>query len=36
MMVEFRGLRRYGKGPKAYYAIRLGRILALKRWKEMA
>src|SRR5262245_8756421 len=26
MLVEFRGLRRYGKGPNAYYAIRLGKI----------
>ncbi|MGD0251193.1 MAG: hypothetical protein ABSC01_00675 [Verrucomicrobiota bacterium] len=27
MLVEFRGLRRHGKGRNAYYAIRLGRIL---------
>lgn len=33
MLVEFKGLRRYGKGRTAYYAIRLGRILKLKRWK---
>jgi hypothetical protein len=33
MLVEFLGLRRYGKGRDAYYAIRLGRILKLKRWK---
>ncbi len=32
MRVEFRGLRRYGKGRSAYYAIRLGRILQIKRW----
>jgi hypothetical protein len=32
MLVEFLGLRRYGKGRKAYYAIRLGRIIKLKRW----
>ena len=32
MLVEFRGLRRYGKGRNAYYAIRLGRILKIKRW----
>jgi hypothetical protein len=32
MLVEFLGLRRYGKGRKAYYAIRLGRIVKLKRW----
>lgn len=34
MRVEFRGLRRYGKGRSAYYAIRLGRILQIKRWKS--
>lgn len=33
MQVEFLGVRRYGKGRKAYYAIRLGRILKIKRWK---
>lgn len=33
MLVEFLGLRRYGKGRNAYYAIRLGRILKIKRWK---
>lgn len=33
MVVEFRGLRRYGKGRNAYYAIRLGKILTLKRWR---
>jgi hypothetical protein len=33
MIVEFRGLRRYGKGRNAYYAIRLGRTLKIKRWK---
>jgi len=33
MLVEFRGLRRYGKGRNAYYAIRLGRILQIQRWK---
>ncbi|MGC3958902.1 MAG: hypothetical protein QM813_13475 [Verrucomicrobiota bacterium] len=32
MLVEFLGVRRYGKGRAAYYAIRLGRILKLKRW----
>jgi hypothetical protein len=31
MLVEFRGLRRYGKGAKAYYAIQLGRILKMNR-----
>lgn len=34
MVVEFRGLRRYGKGRAAYYAIRLGRILRIKRWRD--
>lgn len=34
MLVEFLGVRRYGKGRTAYYAIRLGRILKLKRWKK--
>ncbi len=33
MLVEFRGVRRYGRGRKAYYAISLGRILRIKRWK---
>lgn len=33
MLVEFRGLRRYGKGRNAYYAIRLGRILKMRRWR---
>ena len=33
MLVEFRGLRRYSKGRNAHYAIRLGRILKIKRWK---
>jgi hypothetical protein len=32
MLVEFRGLRRYGKGRQAYYAIRLGRILRIRNW----
>jgi len=31
IVVEFRGLRRYGKGSKAYYAIQLGRILKMNR-----
>jgi hypothetical protein len=33
MVVEYRGLRRYGKGRAGYYAIRLGRVLSLKRWR---
>jgi hypothetical protein len=34
MLVEFRGLRRYGKGRDAYYAIQLGKILKIKRWRK--
>jgi hypothetical protein len=34
MLVEFRGLRRHGKGRDAYYAIRLGRILKIRRWPK--
>jgi hypothetical protein len=30
MLVEFLGLRRHGKGRKAYNAIRLGRVLKIK------
>ena len=33
MLVQFRGLRRYGKGRNAYYAIQLGRVLKIKRWR---
>jgi hypothetical protein len=33
MVVEYRGLRRYGKGRAGDYAIRLGRVLSLKRWR---
>jgi hypothetical protein len=33
MLVEFNGLVRYGKGRDAYYGIRLGCILRIKRWK---
>jgi ASC-1-like (ASCH) protein len=36
MLVEFRGLRRYGKKRRAYYAIRLGRILRIRRWKALS
>lgn len=32
MIVEFLGLRRYGKGRTAYYAIRLGSVLKIKKW----
>jgi hypothetical protein len=34
MLVEFHGLARHGKGRNAYYAIRLGRILKIKRWRK--
>lgn len=34
MWLEFRGMRRYDKGREAYYAIRLGKILVIKRWKK--
>lgn len=34
MLVEFRGVRKYGKGRSGYYAIRLGRILRVKRWRS--
>jgi hypothetical protein len=32
MMVELRSVGHSRKGGKAYYAIRLGRILWIKRW----
>ena len=34
ILVEFRGLRRYGKGRNAYYVILLGRILKIKGWRK--
>jgi hypothetical protein len=34
MLVEFRGLRRVGKGRGAEYAIQLGRMLKIKRWRN--
>ena len=34
MLVEFRGIRRYGTGRGAYYAISLGRVIKLKRWRK--
>jgi hypothetical protein len=34
MLVEFRGVRKYGKGRNGCYAIRLGRILRIKRWRS--
>jgi hypothetical protein len=35
MLVEFRGLRRYGRKSEAYYAIRLGQILKIRRWRRL-
>jgi hypothetical protein len=32
MLAKFCGLRRYGKGRNAYYAIQLGWILKIRRW----
>jgi len=34
MWVEWRGVRRIRKWGKPYYAIRLGRILKIKRWHK--
>ena len=34
MLIEFRGLSRYGNGRNAYYAIRLGKILRIRRWSN--
>jgi hypothetical protein len=34
MLVEFVGLRRYGKRREAFYAIQLGQILWIKRWSN--
>lgn len=34
MLVEFKGLRRFGKGRQAQYALRLGQILWVKRWSS--
>jgi hypothetical protein len=36
MLVEFLDLHRCGKGRKAYYAIRLGPLLKIKRWPTAA
>lgn len=33
MLVEYRGYRVQGKGTNREFAIRLGRILKIKRWK---
>ena len=34
MLVKFLGVRRYGKGASGYYAIRLGRVLKIARWRS--
>lgn len=34
MLVEYRGLRKQGRGHSAEYVIRLGRVLKVKRWKR--
>jgi hypothetical protein len=34
MLVEFRGVKKIRKWGKPYYAIALGRILKLTRWKS--
>ncbi|MBI2929678.1 MAG: hypothetical protein HYY24_28790 [Verrucomicrobia bacterium] len=36
MLVEFLGLRSYGKGRNAYFAIRHGRVLKVKCWHTRA
>jgi hypothetical protein len=33
VVVEFLGVRKDGKGRTGYYAIRLGRILKIERWR---
>jgi len=35
ILVEFRGVRRIRKWGKPLYAIRLGRILKIKRWRKI-
>lgn len=34
MLVEFRGVKKIRRWGKPYYAISLGRILKIKRWKD--
>lgn len=34
MLVEFRGVKKIRKWGEPYYAIALGRILKIKRWKK--
>jgi hypothetical protein len=34
MRVECKGIRKVGKGPSGYFAIRIGRLLELKNYKN--
>ena len=34
MLVQFRGIRKYGTARKGKYAIRLGKIMRIRRWAE--
>jgi hypothetical protein len=34
MRVEFRSVRKRGRGRSGYYAIRLGKILKIRRWRK--
>jgi hypothetical protein len=34
LLVEFRGVRRIRKGGRPVYAIRLGRVLKIRRWRR--
>ena len=36
MLVELRGIRRYGTNRRGYYAISLGRIIKLQHWRQPA
>jgi hypothetical protein len=36
MLVEFRGVKKIQKWGEPYYAIALGRIVKIKRWKGSA
>jgi ASC-1-like (ASCH) protein len=34
MWVQFRGVRKRGKGRSGYYAIKLGKVLKILRWRK--
>ena len=34
MFVQFRGVRKRGKGRSSHYAIRLRKILTIRRWRK--